>query len=60
MSKPERVTAIISQNGNAYVEGFSDAWGSWEAYWRWRRQRIVKYVGLAERPTRFAISSIRS
>ncbi len=31
---PERVSAIISQNGNAYVEGFSDEWGPWEAYWR--------------------------
>jgi pimeloyl-ACP methyl ester carboxylesterase len=31
---PERVTAIISQNGNAYVEGFSDQWGPWEDYWR--------------------------
>lgn len=31
---PERVSAIISQNGNAYVEGFSDQWGTWETYWR--------------------------
>lgn len=31
---PERITAIISQNGNAYEEGFSDEWGSWQAYWR--------------------------
>lgn len=31
---PERVTAIISQNGNAYVDGFSDEWTAWEAYWR--------------------------
>jgi len=31
---PERVSAIISQNGNAYVEGFSDAWGPWQTYWR--------------------------
>ena len=31
---PERVSAIISQNGNAYIEGFSDQWGPWEAYWR--------------------------
>jgi pimeloyl-ACP methyl ester carboxylesterase len=31
---PEQVSAIISQNGNAYVEGFSDQWGPWEAYWR--------------------------
>ena len=34
MRHPERVTAIISQNGNAYLEGFSDNWGSWQAYWR--------------------------
>jgi pimeloyl-ACP methyl ester carboxylesterase len=33
MKRPERITAIISQNGNAYVEGFSDEWGTWEAYW---------------------------
>jgi len=33
MQHPERVTAIISQNGNAYVEGFSDQWGAWKAYW---------------------------
>ncbi|WP_185983079.1 alpha/beta fold hydrolase [Aureimonas mangrovi] len=31
---PERVSAIVSQNGNAYLDGFSDEWGSWEAYWR--------------------------
>jgi pimeloyl-ACP methyl ester carboxylesterase len=31
---PERVTAIISQNGNAYVEGFSDGWAAWQTYWR--------------------------
>lgn len=30
---PERVTALISQNGNAYVEGFSDEWGPWQTYW---------------------------
>lgn len=34
MRSPERVTAIISQNGNAYEEGFSDEWGAWQAYWR--------------------------
>jgi pimeloyl-ACP methyl ester carboxylesterase len=31
---PERVTAIITQNGNAYVEGFSKDWEPWQAYWR--------------------------
>jgi pimeloyl-ACP methyl ester carboxylesterase len=34
MRHPERVSAIISQNGNAYIEGFSNEWGPWEAYWR--------------------------
>ncbi len=34
MRHPERVSAIISQNGNAYIDGFSDQWGPWEAYWR--------------------------
>lgn len=34
MAHPERVTAIVSQNGNAYVEGLSDAWGPWQTYWR--------------------------
>ncbi|GAB2541693.1 alpha/beta fold hydrolase [Gracilibacillus alcaliphilus] len=33
MAHPERIQAIISQNGNAYVEGFSDTWGPWENYW---------------------------
>lgn len=31
---PERVTALISQNGNAYLDGFSEEWGPWQAYWR--------------------------
>jgi pimeloyl-ACP methyl ester carboxylesterase len=31
---PERVTAIISQNGNAYEEGLSDAWNPIRAYWQ--------------------------
>jgi pimeloyl-ACP methyl ester carboxylesterase len=31
---PERITAIISQNGNAYEEGLSDGWDPVRAYWR--------------------------
>jgi pimeloyl-ACP methyl ester carboxylesterase len=31
---PERITAIISQNGNAYEEGLSDGWTPIRAYWR--------------------------
>jgi len=34
MKHPERVTAIITQNGNAYEEGFSKEWESWQTYWR--------------------------
>src|ERR1700761_306670 len=34
VAHPERITAIISQNGNAYLDGFSDNWGSWQTYWR--------------------------
>ena len=30
---PERVTAIISQNGNAYLEGLSEGWNPIRAYW---------------------------
>ena len=30
---PERVAAIISQNGNAYEEGLSDGWQPIRAYW---------------------------
>lgn len=29
----ERITAIISQNGNAYEEGLSDGWTPIRAYW---------------------------
>ncbi|QMV18673.1 alpha/beta fold hydrolase [Granulicella sp. 5B5] len=32
-SRPERVTALISQNGNAYEEGLSDGWNPIRAYW---------------------------
>jgi pimeloyl-ACP methyl ester carboxylesterase len=31
---PERITGIISQNGNAYEEGLSDGWNPIRAYWR--------------------------
>lgn len=33
MLHPERVTAIISQNGNAYEEGLGDAWAPIRKYW---------------------------
>ena len=33
MRRPERITAIISQNGNAYAEGLSAGWNPIRAYW---------------------------
>jgi len=33
MARPERVTAIVSQNGNAYEEGLGDAWAPIQRYW---------------------------
>ncbi|HKR44442.1 MAG TPA: alpha/beta hydrolase [Paraburkholderia sp.] len=34
LAHPERITAIISQNGNAYEEGLSDGWNPIRAYWQ--------------------------
>ena len=34
VAHPERITAIISQNGNAYEEGLSDGWNPIRAYWQ--------------------------
>ena len=31
---PERVTGIVTQNGNAYVEGLSEGWNPIRAYWK--------------------------
>ena len=33
MAHPERVTSIVSQNGNAYEAGLGDAWGPIRKYW---------------------------
>ena len=33
VSHPERITAIISQNGNAYEEGLSEGWKPIRKYW---------------------------
>jgi pimeloyl-ACP methyl ester carboxylesterase len=31
---PDRITAIVSQNGNAYTEGLSEGWNPIQAYWQ--------------------------
>ena len=32
-ANPEKVTALISQNGNVYEEGLQDSWGPFRTYW---------------------------
>jgi pimeloyl-ACP methyl ester carboxylesterase len=34
LEHPERITAIVSQNGNAYEEGLSEGWNPIQTYWR--------------------------
>lgn len=34
LAHPKRVTAIVSQNGNAYEEGLGDSWNPIQRYWR--------------------------
>jgi pimeloyl-ACP methyl ester carboxylesterase len=34
LAHPDRITAIISQNGNAYEEGLSDGWNPIQKYWK--------------------------
>ena len=34
LAHPERITAIISQNGNAYEEGLSQGWNPIQKYWQ--------------------------
>ena len=34
LAHPERVTALVSQNGNAYEGGLSDIWNPFQAYWK--------------------------
>jgi pimeloyl-ACP methyl ester carboxylesterase len=34
LAHPERITAIISQNGNAYEEGLSEGWNPIQQYWK--------------------------
>ena len=48
MAHPERITAIVSQNGNAYEAGLGDAWGPIQKYWAFptaeNREVIAKNV----------------
>src|ERR1700721_2194152 len=45
MAHPERVTAIVSQNGNAYEEGLGDAWAPIRKYWAEPTQENREVIG---------------
>jgi len=50
VAHPERVTAIISQNGNAYVDGLGEAWNPIQKYWNEptpaNREALRGFIGL--------------
>jgi len=50
---PDRITAIISQNGNAYAEGLSDGWKPIRIYWEnpWQANRDALRAFLAPETT---------
>ena len=49
VSRPERVTAIFSQNGNAYEEGLGETWAPIKQYWNnetvENREMVRKLLG---------------
>ena len=52
LEHPERITAIISQNGNAYEEGLSDGWNPIRAYWQDRRRPTATHCARSSRRRR--------
>ena len=50
VAHPERITAIISQNGNGYVDGLGDAWDPIKKYWQEptpaNRESLREFIGL--------------
>jgi len=49
MAHPDRVSAIVSQNGNAYEEGFGEPWATLREFWRdpgaTNRERVRQALG---------------
>ena len=50
MAQPERITAIVSQNGNAYEQGLGDAWAPIRRYWNEPNQENREAVRKALSP----------
>ncbi|ASK28846.1 hydrolase [Chryseobacterium sp. T16E-39] len=48
LANPEKITGIISQNGNAYEEGMSQGWNGLKEYWKHRtpekKEEIIRPV----------------
>lgn len=56
MARPERVTAIVSQNGNAYEDGLGDAWAPIRRYWSEptaANREVVRQAALSPEGIRF-------
>jgi pimeloyl-ACP methyl ester carboxylesterase len=56
IAHPERVTAIVSQNGNAYEDGLGDSWGPIRTYWATpsaENREVVRQNVLTFEGTRF-------
>ena len=56
MAHPERITAIVSQNGNAYVEGLGDDWAPIQRYWKEPSAENRETLRQALGPRRSALS----
>ena len=50
LKHPERIAAIVSQNGNAYEEGLSEGWNPIRAYWVSRRRRTAMHSAPSFKP----------
>ena len=56
LAHPERVTAIVSQNGNAYEDGLGDAWAPIRRYWSepdLANREIVRQAALSSKGIRY-------
>ena len=43
-AQPDRITAIVAQNGNAYEEGLGQGWAPIQRYWKEPSQACLLYT----------------